>query len=344
MLNVFIFSFFSSIIFTWLTIRIAKRFKILDYPSERKVHTDPTPLLGGVAIYIAYMLALLLNFHFSWELKGIVIAASFILLLGVMDDIKEFSALGRLFIQVACAFLVVSFGVDLNVIPQTVSFHNEINILITIIWIVGITNAMNFIDGLDGLACGITAIASGTFFIIAYQTGQNYFAFLNIALLGACLGFLLFNFKPAKIFLGDAGSSFLGFSIASLAVMGEWAEKSPVVALSIPLLTLAVLIFDVVYISVSRIAKKQVKNFEEWIEYVGKDHLHHRLVAMGFTKVQTVLFIYLISMVFAIAALVLKKATTYQATLLVIQGVFVLVIIAGLMIVGQKHIDESKTL
>ena len=116
------------------------------------------------------------------------------------------------------------------------------------IWIVGITNALNCIDGVDGLAAGLIVIVSGTFFIIAYQTGQQYFAFLNAALGGACLGFLFFNFYPAKIFLGDAGSSFLGFMIASLAVMGEWAEKKPIVALSIPLLVLAILIFDMTYI------------------------------------------------------------------------------------------------
>jgi UDP-GlcNAc:undecaprenyl-phosphate GlcNAc-1-phosphate transferase len=298
--------------------------------------------LGGVAIFAAYVTALLLNFHFSWQLKGVVISSTFIMFAGLVDDVKELSALARLLIQVLCALLVISFGVYINIIPDRFPFAFSIEVLITILWIVGITNALNFIDGADGLATGISLIAAGTFFIIAYQTGQGYFAFLNIALSGACLGFLLSNFHPAKIFLGDAGSSFLGFTIASLAVMGEWAQGRPIVALSIPILVLAVLIFDMIYISISRIAQKKVRTFKEWIDYVGKDHLHHRLIGIGFSHRQTVLFVYLICIIFAIGALVVKRATTFQAVLLLLQAAFVLVIVSILMIVGQGHMEKSR--
>ena len=345
MLQVFLFAFVGAIIFTWLAIRLSAKFGIMDFPdAERKVHTRPVPLLGGVAVFAAYTLALLLNFHFSWELKGVVIASFFLMISGLLDDVKGLSAAARLLIQVLCALVVVSFGVCLKIIPDNWPFSYTLEVIITVIWIVGITNALNFMDGIDGLAAGITLIASSAFFVIAYQTGQGYFAFLNIALAGASLGFLVFNFYPAKIFLGDAGSSFLGFSLASLAVMGDWAEKKPIVAFSIPLLVLAVLIFDMVYISASRIYHGKVKTFKEWIEYTGKDHLHHRLLRIGFSQVQAVLFIYLISIVFAFAALALRYATMAQAVLLLLQGIFILIIVTVLMMVGHEHMQEKRSL
>ncbi len=341
--NVLAIAFGASIFFTWLAINVAKRFRIFDYPDRgRKIHSRPMPLLGGVAIFGAYAFALLLNFHFSWELKGVVIASFILMLSGLVDDLRGLPAFARLVMQILCSLLVIGFGVRLNIVPDNLPFSCLIEVVITVIWIVGIINALNFLDGVDGLATGIAVIASGTFCIIAYQTGQQYFAFLNIALAGACLGFLVFNFPPAKIFLGDSGSSFLGFSLAALAAMGEWAEKNPIVALSIPLLILAILIFDMVYISISRIARRKVRTFKQWIDHVDKDHLHHRLLAMGFSPRQTILVIYMVNMVFALAALVLKKATTFQAILLLAQAVLVLAVLTMLMLVIRRHMDESR--
>ena len=344
MFKVFALSFVTSIIFTWIAIKLALRFDIVDRPSERKIHSKPIPLLGGLAVYIAFVLAIFLNFHFSLKLKGIVISATFVMLASLMDDVKELSAVYRLIVQVLSALLLVSFGVYINVVPDHWPFAFALETLITVLWIVGITNVINCIDGVDGLAAGLSAIVTGTFFVIAYQTGQWYFAFLNIALVGACLGFLVFNFNPAKIFLGDAGSSFLGFIIASLAVMGEWAEGRPIVALSIPLLLLAVPIFDFIYVTIARVLKGEVKSLKEWMEYVGTDHFHHRLLSIGFSQRQTAFFIYMIVMVFAFGALVLKKATTFQAVLLLLQSVFVLIIVTVLMVVGKKHLDQSLVL
>ncbi len=343
MWKLFVYAFTGSVIFTWVAIKAAAKLGILDRPDERKAHSRPTPLLGGVAVYAACMLAILLNYHFSLALKGVVIGATFMLLSGLFDDIKGLPASLRLAVQIACSLLVVSFGVRLNIIPDNFPNAVLIEALITVLWIVGITNALNFMDGIDGLAAGLVVIAAGTFFIIAYQTGQYYFAFLNAALVGSCLGFLLFNFHPARIFLGDAGSSFLGFMIASLAVMGEWAEKNPIVALSIPILVLVLLIFDMVYITISRVYGKKVRSFREWIEYVGRDHLHHRLLGLGFTTVQTVVFIYIISMVFALGALALKRATVFQAALLLSQAFFILIIVSVLMLVGKNNLNKARS-
>jgi UDP-GlcNAc:undecaprenyl-phosphate GlcNAc-1-phosphate transferase len=339
--KVFTLSFIASVIFTWMMIRLALRLGIVDDPSERKIHARSMPLLGGLAVYLAFVLAVVLNFRFSWQLKGVLISATFVMFSGLVDDVKELSALYRLVVQVLASLLLVSFGVYINIIPDHLPFAVPLEAVITVLWIVGVTNAINCIDGVDGLAAGLSAIISATFFIIALQTGQWYFAFLSIALMGACLGFLVFNFHPAKIFLGDAGSSFLGFTIASLAVMGEWAEGKPIVALSIPVLLLAVPVFDFIYITVARVAKGDIRNLKEWMEYVGTDHFHHRLLGIGFTQRQTVLFIYLIEVVFALGALTLRKADIPQALLLVLQSIFVLTIVTVLMVVGKGHLDKS---
>ncbi len=343
MLKIFTFAFFVSLLFSWVAIKGARRANIMDMPtSDRKVHKKPVPLLGGVAVFAAYAAALFLNFHFSWQLKGIVIASFIVMLSGLMDDVKDLPATARLVVQLVCSFIVIYFGVQLNIVPRSVPFFQYLNIAITILWIVGITNAMNFMDGLDGLAAGLAVIASGAFCIVAYKTQQSYFMYLNIALCGACAGFLVLNFRPAKIFLGDAGSSFLGFTLAALAIKGEWAEYKPVVALSIPVLILAVLIFDMIYISIARIYQGKVRNFKEWLEYTGKDHLHHRLMGFGFTQAQAVLFIYLISMTFAVGALVLKDAVIFQAVLLVFQGALILMMVAILMIVGRENVQKER--
>lgn len=342
MIKIFLISSIGAAIFTWIAIRAARFLGVLDYPEERKIHSKPMPLLGGAAVFAAFSLALLLNFRFSLGLKGVVIGASIVMVAGLIDDMRGLSARIRLLVQVVCSLIVVLCGVRIRLLPGASNIGLVLEYVITVIWIVGVTNALNFLDGADGLAAGITFIASTAFFAIAYQTGQVYFAFLNVALAGSCLGFLVFNFHPARIFLGDAGSSFLGFSLASLAVMGEWAENEPIVALSIPLLILAVPIFDIVYITISRMLQGKVSNFREWIEYVGKDHLHHRLSNMGFSHRQTVVFIYLVCSVFAIAALVLKKATVAQSVLLVSQGVMILVIVSVLMLVGQENIEKRR--
>lgn len=342
MYKILLIAFGASLAFTWLARRVAIECNVFDIPSGRKIHSAPAPLLGGLAVFAAYALALGLNFRFSIELKGIFIASAIIMLAGLVDDVKDLPALARLIIQVICAGIVIYCGVRIRIIPNTVPYAFAMESVITVLWIVGITNAINFMDGADGLATGIAVIAAGTFFTVAYLTGQDYFAFLNLALAGACLGFLFFNFHPAKIFLGDAGSSFLGFSLAALSVMGEWGDKNAVISLSIPLLVLAIPIFDIIYISISRIARGKVHTFREWIEYVGKDHLHHRLMAIGFTHVPMVLFIWLISLALAIDALVLKNATTYQALLLLLQGMIFLVIIMILMIAGRHSVENGN--
>jgi UDP-GlcNAc:undecaprenyl-phosphate GlcNAc-1-phosphate transferase len=201
---------------------------------------------------------------------------------------------------------------------------------------VGITNAVNFFDGMDGLATGLTIIGSLSFFIVAEITGQSYLGFLTIALAGSCLGFLKFNFKPASIFLGDAGSTFLGFTLAGIAVMGNWAEKNPKVALSLPIIILSVLIFDMIYITIARVWDGRVRSFKGWVEYTGKDHLHHRLVALGFNETQTVLLIYLIAACLGLGGINLIATGDIRIYFEFIQAFFIFIIVVILMISGKK--------
>jgi UDP-GlcNAc:undecaprenyl-phosphate GlcNAc-1-phosphate transferase len=207
---------------------------------------------------------------------------------------------------------------------------------------VGITNAVNFFDGMDGLATGLTAIGSLSFFVVALITGQQYLGFLTIALAGSCLGFLKFNFKPASIFLGDAGSTFLGFTLAGIAVMGNWAKDNPKVALSLPIIILSVFIFDMIYITIARVWDGRVRSFKEWIDYTGKDHLHHRLATLGFNETQTVLLIYLIAACLGISGINLRASEDLRVYLEFIQAFFIFIIIVILMISGRKALKNTK--
>ena len=334
-----LFSFLVCFLVTPLVRGVARRLEVMDYPDPRKVHLIPTPLLGGVAVAGTFALILLYNFNFSLGLKGVVLGAGIVFFSGVTDDMFGLPAGVKLLFQIAATYVLIRFGVAFNFFPTTV-LGSIANNLLTLLWVVGITNALNFFDGMDGLATGMGIIASLFFSLVAIQTHQHYMMYLSVALLGSCLGFLPYNFKPrgsASIFLGDAGSTFIGFTLAGLAVLGEWATNNPVKALSTPLLILGVLVFDMVYITVARIASGRVINFREWIDYVGKDHLHHRLETLGLSKKQSVLFIYFMMAIFGLGALVLKRGGTAETLLILSQAAMVLLMVAVLMIKGRAN-------
>jgi UDP-GlcNAc:undecaprenyl-phosphate GlcNAc-1-phosphate transferase len=320
--------------------RVAVKLKILDHPEERKIHKKPIPLLGGLAIYLSYVVTIFLNFSFSIELKGVIIGGTIILLVGLWDDIKGLPAAWKLMGQLSACCALIIFGIKLSFLPNT-WWGNGGEVILTIIWVLGITNAVNFFDGMDGLATGLAAVCLLSFFMVAQITNQPYLGYLTIALAGSSLGFLKFNFKPASIFLGDAGSTFLGFTLAGIAVMGGWAERNPKVALSFPILVLSIFVFDMIYITVARIWDGRVKDFREWIEYTGKDHLHHRLITLGFNEVQTVLLIYFMAACLGIGGIILHANGDLRIYLGFLQALFVFTIIVILMLAGRK-ITEKK--
>jgi UDP-GlcNAc:undecaprenyl-phosphate GlcNAc-1-phosphate transferase len=314
--------------------KIAYNLNMLDSPDHRKLHRQATPLLGGAAVLAGFLGALLINGIFSPELGAILTASLALFAVGVVDDYREISAGLKLFTQIICAILVISCGIVLRVIPTSFGIFAPMgNVLLTVIWIIGITNAMNFFDGMDGLAAGLGAMIAFFLGLVAFQTEQAFIGWIAVAMMGSCLGFLPYNFKfrgNAAIFLGDAGSTVIGFILACVAVYGDWAESDPIVALISPLLIFWILIFDMVHITVDRILTGKVRNFRQWIEYVGKDHLHHRLAAVLGSNQRSVLFIYLLSFCWGISAVALRNARIFDATLLILQAVIMVVLITFL--------------
>jgi len=317
--------------------RVAFATGILDEPAARKVHHAPTPLLGGAAVYAAFAVTVVFNFNFSRGLKGILVGATVVVVLGVLDDVWNLPAPVKLAGQVAAVGAAVAYGVVLSVAPHWLAGAAVLNLGLTLLWFLAVTNAVQFLDGMDGLAAGLGVIAGLFFSISALQTGQSYLFILAAPLVGACLGFLPYNFRRdgARIFLGDAGASFIGFTLAGLAVVGEWADDDPIVALLTPILILAVPLFDIAFIGVIRVVTGKVHSLREWLAYTGKDHIHHRFEALGLSKAQSVLLIFFIAGTLGLSAIQLRQATAREAALILLQAGCVLAIIAILENLGR---------
>ncbi len=318
---------------------LAIRWRILDHPSGRKVHTDATPLLGGIPIFVAFTGSILANSILDREVVAILIGAALMTFTGLLDDAFTLSPQLKLLVQLLATTLIILAGIQLTLFPP-VWWGWVGNILLTIFWVTGITNALNFLDGMDGLAAGLAVITAGFMGIVAFQTNQPMMGWLSAALVGSCLGFLPHNFRrkaPASIFLGDAGSTFLGFTLASLAVKGTWAENS-IIDIAAPVLIFGVLIFDMVHLTVTRLVLGKVKDFRGWLEYVGQDHLHHRIAALLGSKRQSVLFIYLLSICLGLAAIALRNARTIDALVLLGQAAIIVIIVTILEREGNKRL------
>jgi UDP-GlcNAc:undecaprenyl-phosphate GlcNAc-1-phosphate transferase len=317
--------------------RLAAWQGIVDVPSARKVHVVPTPLLGGLAVFVGFAVTTLVNFQFSVELKGVALGAAIVVAIGIADDVVQIPAWLKLLGQVVAAAVALVYGVQLLLVPYWLPGATLLNVIATVLWLLTVTNAVQFLDGMDGLAAGLGAISAVFFSIAAVHLHQSHLMFLAAALMGACLGFLPYNFRPggARIFLGDSGASFIGFTLAALAVMGEWSASSPLVALFTPLLILAVPLFDIAFVGVVRVVTGKVTTFGEWLAYTGKDHLHHRFEALGLTKTQSVLLIYFIALTLGLSAIVLNGEDPRDGALILAQAVCVLAIIAVLEGVGR---------
>jgi UDP-GlcNAc:undecaprenyl-phosphate GlcNAc-1-phosphate transferase len=324
--------------------KIAFNLNMLDHPDYRKLHQEATPLLGGAAVFSGFLAALLINGIFSLELGVILISSMILFAVGVWDDYKEISAGLKLLTQVICAALVIICGIVLRVLPSNLGFFAYTgNVLLTLFWIIGITNAMNFFDGMDGLAAGLGALIAFFLGVVAFQTAQPFIGWIAVAMMGSCIGFLPYNFKAkgnATIFLGDAGSTVIGFILACVAVYGDWAESNTVVALISPILIFWILIFDMVHITFDRIINGKVLSFRQWIEYVGKDHLHHRLANVLGGKKKSVLFIYLLSLCLGLSAVALRNARVVDAILLILQASIMVILITFLERSGR--IQDAK--
>jgi UDP-GlcNAc:undecaprenyl-phosphate GlcNAc-1-phosphate transferase len=268
---------------------LALRLGVIDQPAARKVHVNPVPLMGGVAIYGAFIAALLLfgNRFRLQELLSILVGASLMSLLGLWDDRRSLSPLLKLAGQVLAASILILTGVRIGTFPW-----EWLNIVVTLGWVVVITNAMNLLDNMDGLSGGVGAAAAIYFMLLAAMNNQYLVGALSAGLVGACLGFLVYNFNPASIFMGDAGALFLGFILAAWMV--------PVAILGLPL-------FDTALVIVSRLRRRLNP-----LTTPGKDHLSHRLVALGYTRREAVLICYLICAGLGVVALFITQATLLE--------------------------------
>ena len=323
---------------------IAQRRNIVDTPDNRKIHKTPTALLGGVAVYIAFVSAIIITNSYSLELKGVAIGATIIFIIGLIDDIVTLRARLKIIIQIIAVSIMIYYGVVADFLPNTWWGH-FFEIAITFLWMLGITNSLNFFDGMDGLATGLTIICSVFLSILAIKTMQPYLVVLSVALAGSCFGFFPYNLrykKPAAIFLGDAGSTFMGFMLAGMVLMGGWGGKDPIKAYAMPILIMGIFIFDMVYTTTSRITSRKIVNVREWLEFTGKDHLHHRLTALGLSAKQTVFFIYFLTASLGMSALVLKNGSVIDALLLLFQAVTIYLIIVILMLRGKKEDRKDR--
>lgn len=259
--------------------QLALKFGIVDAPGERKPHDRPVPLLGGAAILAGMCAALCVNPYVAAGFLPLLLGAAAMLALNLADDVRGLSAKVRFAAEIAVAIVVVALGVRVSFLPHG-AIWTVLEGVITVLWLVGLANALNCLDGMDGLAAGSTAIYGTFLAIILAGTGQYQLAALSAALAGSCIGFLPHNFSRSKMFLGDAGSTFLGFLAAGLAVTGNWASAGTA-RICVPLLIFGVPVFDMLLTTVTRFASGKVRTPAEWLAYTGEDHLHHRLARAG---------------------------------------------------------------
>ncbi|MEA3407272.1 MAG: MraY family glycosyltransferase [Chloroflexota bacterium] len=289
---------------TPLVRELAIKTGIVDKPNPRKVHKRPIPLMGGVAIYLAFLLALVFLGDRSYirQVAGIFIGATLCSFMGLWDDRRGLGPAPKLVGQLGASALLVLSGVQVRVFPLPV-----LNIVVTILWVVGITNAMNLLDNMDGLSGGVGAVASAFFLLLAAMSGQYLVGALAAALLGACVGFLVYNVNPASIFMGDAGSLFLGFMLASVGIKLRFPENVDFVTWMIPVVVLGLPIFDTALVIISRLRRGLNP-----LTTPGKDHISHRLVKLGYTHREAVLTLYLVGAVLGVVAMYLTQATVTE--------------------------------
>ena len=324
-----------ALIVTPPVIRFALKTGAVDLPNERKVHKVPIPRIGGLGIYIAFMVSICFSVFVSnlddislHEVTGLIVGGTLIVALGLIDDYKNLPAKVKLLGQIfAAAVLVLGFDVRIDFITDPLGdyiYLEWIAIPATIFWLVGLTNTINLIDGLDGLAAGVAAIASITILLVAMK--QNFFlvTILTAALAGASAGFLFYNSNPAKIFMGDTGSMFLGFMLAGTSVIGT-VKSTATIALIVPILALGLPILDTTFAILRRYFGGKP------IFQPDKGHLHHRLLKLGFTQRQAVLLMYIISAMLGLSAVALTEVNSQIAVVL-------LLMIAIAIVYGAKKL------
>lgn len=310
-MRAFIAIFFIALTITSFSIpwvrRIAIEIGFVDAPAQRKLHSTPMPLMGGVAIFGGAIIAVLIYYRGEppAQVIGILLALTLVAVVGLIDDRYGLPAWVKLGGQFAGFLILAYFGVRVRLpIPEL------LNYALTFFWLAGISNAINFLDNMDGLSAGVSAVVAAFMLLLGALNAQFLVSALAAAVLGACLGFLRYNFKPAQIFMGDAGALFLGFVLAILGLQLRFPENQNVVTWMIPIMILGLPILDTTLVVISRIRRGVSPNT------AGKDHISHRLVMMGFSQREAVLILYLATGVFGLIGVFLTRATVLEGYLI----------------------------
>lgn len=320
----------------------AQKVGAMDVPGEaRRVHDHPIPRMGGLAIFIGFLLSVVLFADISKQVRGILLGAIIIVTIGAIDDIVSLNAWVKLAGQIAAAVVAVLHGVIIEVLMNPNIFSQSEHLIlgifsipITIIWIVGVTNSVNLIDGLDGLAVGVSAIASVTMLVVAMVASEGNTAVILAALAGACIGFMPYNLNPAKIFMGDTGALLLGYVLSTVSVMGM-IKFYAVVTFIVPVLALAIPVCDTLFAIIRRVIRGQSPFTPD------RGHFHHRLLDMGYSQKQAVAILYAISAILGVGAVIL--ATTGEVKVLFFIFAVVAAAIVWIWIFrGRKKTDSHK--
>ena len=285
---------------------VAPRLGMVDRPEARKIHQLPVPRMGGAAIVLASLVVVVLfRDHFEFQqLVGILFGGAFVSLLGALDDRWGLSPSLKLAGQVFAAGILMATGVTVRLAPQDL---HVLNLVLTALWIVGITNAFNLLDNMDGLSSGVAAVAAVFFTLLAALSDQSHVGALSAAILGATLGFLIYNFNPASIFMGDSGSLFLGFVLAAIGIKLRFPDNVKFVTWMVPVLVLGVPLFDTTLVVVSRLRRRLNP-----LTTPGRDHVSHRLVAAGLTTREAVMVHYLAGFTFGLLAVFVTEASVVE--------------------------------
>ena len=297
----------------------AEKVGAMDVPGEaRRVHDHPIPRMGGLAIFLGFLLSVLLFVPMSRPLEGILLGSVIIVATGAVDDVVSLKAWVKLLLQIAAACVAVYYGVRIDVLGNINIFSSNDyvtlaswSVPITVLWIVGITNSVNLIDGLDGLAVGVSTISSLTMLVIALLVADSSVAVVLAALVGACIGFMPYNLNPAKIFMGDTGSLLLGYVLATMSVLGLFKFYA-VVSFAVPVLAIAVPLFDTIFAFFRRLIHGQNPMHPD------RGHFHHRLIDMGLSQKQAVAVLYTISAILGLAAVVITTSGELKALILIL--------------------------
>lgn len=319
----------------------------IDVPKDaRRMHKKPIPRLGGLAIYGGFLCSILIFGQLDETMLCVLLGAAIIVALGIFDDVLALGAKLKFVVQIVAAAIPVCIGnlqiglfTNLNPLSDTPFVHLGIlAVPVTIIWIVGITNAVNLIDGLDGLAVGVSSIAAITMLAVALLTGNMPIAITMAALAGACIGFMPYNLNPAKIFMGDTGSTFLGYMLATVSIMGLFKFYA-VISFAVPFLILGLPIFDTANAIIRRVAAGRSPMSPD------RGHVHHKLIDMGFNQKQAVAILYAISATLGLTAVVLTSSGEVKAIVLLLAVLVAILVGAGIIYGAEhwsKHASENK--